>query len=317
MKRIIVTGGTGFLGSNLCIKLINDGNIVICIDNNYTGNMENIDKLMSNKRFIFVNHDICKPLDISVKIDQIYNLACPASPYAYQGEHSIDTIKICVVGTLNILELAKKNNATMLQASTSEVYGDPLEHPQREDYYGNVNPIGVRSCYDEGKRCAESLIFNYWKYEGVDIKVVRIFNTYGPNMDINDGRVVSNFICQALTDRDITVYGNGTQTRSFCYVDDLIDAMIRMMNSQKGITGPINIGNPSEFSIYDLANIILSKVCSKSKIVYKKLPEDDPVVRCPDITLARKKLGWVPKISLDKGLDRTILYFKNKIKNTI
>ena len=249
MKTILVTGGTGFLGSNLCRRLIDDGHRVICVDNNYTGRLSNVSRLLNNPNFKFVNHDICQPLAVDEHLDQIYNLACPASPPAYQGKHSIETTKTCVFGAINMLELAKAHRATILQTSTSEVYGEPLVHPQVESYRGNVNPNGIRSCYDEGKRCAESLFFDYWRHEGVDIKVIRIFNTYGPNMDPNDGRVVSNFICQALRGEDITVYGDGHQTRSFCYVDDLIEAMVRMMNSPKDFQGPVNTGNPGEFTI--------------------------------------------------------------------
>lgn len=314
MKTILVTGGTGFLGSNLCARLISDNNRVICLDNNYTGRMENISSLLNNSGFRFIKHDVCEPLDfIDEKIDQIYNLACPASPSAYQGSYSIKTTKTCVLGAINVLELAKKHQATILQTSTSEVYGEPLVHPQVETYRGNVNPIGIRSCYDEGKRCAESLFFDYHRHEGVDIKVVRIFNTYGPNMDPNDGRVVSNFICQALSGQDITIYGDGSQTRSFCFVDDLMEVLVKMMNSPKDFTGPVNIGNPEEYTVGELATKIVSKINGKSKIVYKALPSDDPTVRRPDITLARKNLNWEPKISLDEGLDRTILYFKTQI----
>lgn len=314
MKTVLVTGGTGFLGSNLCQKLLGDNYRVICVDNNYTGRLCNVKNLLSNRNFRFIEHDVCEPLCIDdEKIDQIYNMACPASPPAYQGEHSIQTTKTCVLGAINILELAKKHNATVLQTSTSEVYGEPLVHPQKENYRGNVNPIGIRACYDEGKRCAESLFFDYYRHEGVDIKVVRIFNTYGPNMDPNDGRVVSNFICQALSGKDITIYGNGSQTRSFCYVDDLIEALIRMMNSQAGFTGPVNIGNPGEFTIRELAEMVIEKIGGQAKVVYKDLPSDDPTQRRPDICLAKEKLGWEPKIKLNEGLDRTIEYFKTQI----
>ena len=313
MKKILVTGGTGFLGSNLCIRLINEGNRVICVDNNYTGRMSNVACIIDNSNFRFIEQDICESFDVDEKIDQIYNLACPASPPAYQGKHSIATTKTCVYGAINMLELAKKHNATILQASTSEVYGEPLVHPQAEGYRGNVNPNGIRACYDEGKRCAESLFFDYHRHEGVNIKVVRIFNTYGPNMDPNDGRVVSNFICQALLGQDITVYGDGSQTRSFCYVDDLIEAMIRMMNSEEGFTGPVNIGNPGEFTIKELAEMVAEKVDGASKMVYKDLPSDDPTQRRPDITLARTKLGWEPKVQLSEGLNKTIAYFRTQI----
>lgn len=310
MKTILVTGGTGFLGSNLCQRLIREGNKVICVDNNYTGNLSNVSMIMDHPNFTFINHNIIEPLETSEHLDQIYNLACPASPPAYQGKAAIMTTKTCVFGALNMLELAKKHAATILQSSTSEVYGEPLVHPQVETYRGNVNPNGIRACYDEGKRCAESLFFDYHREEGVDIKVIRIFNTYGPFMDPQDGRVVSNFICQALQGKDITIYGDGSQTRSFCYVDDLIEAMIRMMNSPKGFTGPVNTGNPGEFTIKQLAEKIISKIGGNSKIVYKNLPADDPTQRRPDITKAKIELGWEPKIKLDEGLDKTIPYFR-------
>lgn len=313
MSTILVTGGTGFLGSNLCKRLVDEGNKVICVDNNYTGRMSNVSEIMNHPNFKFIEHDVCNPLEISEYIDQIYNMACPASPPAYQGSYSIKTTKTCVFGAINMLELAKKHNATILQTSTSEVYGEPLVHPQVESYRGNVNPNGIRACYDEGKRCAESLFFDYHRHEGVDIKVVRIFNTYGPNMDPNDGRVVSNFICQALLGQDITIYGDGHQTRSFCYVDDLIEVMIQMMNSEKGFTGPVNIGNPGEFTIKELAEMVVTKVGGNSKVVYKDLPADDPTQRRPDITLAKTKLNWEPQIQLSEGLDKTITYFKTQI----
>ena len=282
MNTVLVTGGTGFLGSNLCIRLIKEGNRVICLDNNYTGRLSNVESIRDNPNFMFVEQDVCSPLVFdNQEINQIYNLACPASPPAYQGSYSIKTTKTCVYGAINVLELAKKHCARVLQASTSEVYGEPLVHPQVESYRGNVNPNGVRACYDEGKRCAESLFFDYWRHEGVDIKVIRIFNTYGPNMDPNDGRVVSNFICQALSGQDITIYGDGSQTRSFCYVDDLIEVMIRMMNSPKDFTGPINTGNPKEFTIKELAEMVVSKIGGTSKVVYKDLPADDPTQRRP------------------------------------
>ncbi|MCV3406120.1 SDR family oxidoreductase [Campylobacter lari] len=312
MKTILITGGSGFLGSNLCQRLVDD-NHIICVDNNYTGRMENINHLLSHPNFTFIHHDICNPLKIETKLDQIYNFACPASPPAYQGSHAIKTTKTSVYGAINMLELAKEHKATIMQASTSEVYGDPLIHPQSEDYRGNVNPIGIRACYDEGKRCAESLFFDYHRHENVDIKVIRIFNTYGPNMDPNDGRVVSNFICQALSGKDITIYGDGSQTRSFCYVDDLIDIIIKVMNSPKDFQGPINTGNPGEFTIKDLAQKVIEKTGSKSQIIYKDLPLDDPTQRRPDITLAKSKFDWEPKINLDKGLDKTIEYFKKNI----
>lgn len=311
--RILVTGGTGFLGSNLCFRLIERGDEVICVDNNYTGSLDNVKELSENPKFTFILHDIMEPLKIDGPLDQIYNLACPASPPAYQGKHSITTTKTCVLGAINMLELAKEKGARILQTSTSEVYGEPLVHPQVESYRGNVNPIGIRACYDEGKRCAESLFFDYHRHEGVDIKVIRIFNTYGPKMDPKDGRVVSNFICQALRGEDLTIYGDGTQTRSFCYVDDLISAMVAMMNSEKGFTGPVNTGNPGEFTMKELADKILQKVNTSSKIVYRDLPKDDPTQRRPDISLAKEKLGWAPEIALDEGLDRTIAYFKEKL----
>lgn len=313
MKTILVTGGTGFLGSNLCARLVSEGNRVLCVDNNYTGRMSNIAGLMDNPNFRFIEHNIINPLTVDEKLDQIYNMACPASPPAYQGKAAIMTTKTCVFGAINMLELAKKHNAIILQTSTSEVYGEPLVHPQVETYRGNVNPNGIRACYDEGKRCAESLFFDYWREEGVDIKVIRIFNTYGPNMDPQDGRVVSNFICQALRGEDITIYGDGSQTRSFCYVDDLIEAMVRMMNSPKDFTGPVNTGNPGEFTIKELAEKVVAKIGGKSKVVYRDLPKDDPTQRRPDITLAKSKLGWEPKVQLDEGLDKTIAYFKTQI----
>ncbi|MCV3396619.1 UDP-glucuronic acid decarboxylase family protein [Campylobacter sp. RKI_CA19_01116] len=312
MKTILITGGSGFLGSNLCQRLVDD-NHIICVDNNYTGRMENINHLLSHPNFTFIHHDICNPLKIETKLDQIYNFACPASPPAYQGNHAIKTTKTSVYGAINMLELAKEHKATIMQASTSEVYGDPLIHPQSEDYRGNVNPIGIRACYDEGKRCAESLFFDYYRHENVDIKVIRIFNTYGPNMDPNDGRVVSNFICQALSGKDITIYGDGSQTRSFCYVDDLIDIIIKVMNSPKDFQGPINTGNPGEFTIKELAQKVIEKTNSKSQIIYKDLPLDDPTQRRPDITLAKSKFDWEPKVNLDEGLDKTIEYFKKNI----
>ncbi len=311
MNTILVAGGTGFLGSNLCTRLVREGNKVICIDNNYTGSIDNIANLLNNPNFTFIEHDIILPFDTKENINQIYNLACPASPPAYQGKHSITTTLTCVLGSKNLLDLAKRKCATILQASTSEIYGEPLVHPQIETYLGNVNPIGVRACYDEGKRVAESLFFDYHRYENVDIKVIRIFNTYGPRMNPQDGRVVSNFICQALQGKNITIYGSGNQTRSFCYVDDLIEAMIRMMNSEKGFTGPINIGNPGEFTILELAEKIIKKLGNSCKIIHYDLPKDDPSKRCPDISLAQKKLDWEPLVQLDEGLDKTITYYKD------
>lgn len=309
MKRILITGGAGFIGSHLCERLLNKGNEVICLDNYFTGSKTKILHLLDNPLFELVRHDITQPYYIEV--DQIYNLACPASPIHYQV-NPIKTIKTSVMGSINMLGLAKRIKAPILQASTSEVYGDPQVHPQKEDYWGFVNPIGSRSCYDEGKRCAESLFFNYHLKNGVDIKVVRIFNTYGPNMDSNDGRVVSNFIVQALNGEDITIYGDGAQTRSFMYVDDCVEGMIRMMNTEKGYPGPLNIGNPVETTVSELAEKILELTESRSKIIYKPLPEDDPIKRNPDISAARKKLNnWEPKVALDDGLKRTIAYFES------
>ncbi|MDR1595996.1 MAG: SDR family oxidoreductase [Puniceicoccales bacterium] len=313
MVTALVTGGSGFLGSNLCKRLINDGDRIICVDNNSTGKLENVKELLKKKNFKFLEHDIIKPLKVEEKIDKIYNFACPASPPAYQGKNAIFTTKTCVIGAINMLELAKDHGATILQASTSEVYGDPLVHPQSEDYRGNVNPVGIRSCYDEGKRCAESLFFDYHREEGIGIKVVRIFNTYGPNMAPDDGRVISNFICQALTQGDITVYGDGTQTRSFCYVDDMVEIIVRVMNGPRDFTGPVNVGNPMEFTINELAAKILDKILTSSKIVYRRLPSDDPVRRKPDTSLANKKFGWSPEMTLDDGLAVTIDYFKGVI----
>lgn len=313
MLNILVTGGTGFVGANLCHRLIADGHRVICLDNNYTGSLENVSDLLGIPRFSFVEHDVIYPFDCPEKLDRIYNLACPASPPAYQGDRSIFTTKTCVLGALNMLELAKKNGARILQSSTSEVYGEPLEHPQAESYRGNVNPIGIRACYDEGKRCAESLFFDYHRHEGVDIRVIRIFNTYGPLMDPNDGRVVSNFICQALRGEDITIYGEGQQTRSFQYIDDLIEGMVRMMENPQGFTGPVNLGNPGEFTIRQLADIILQKIETTSRLVQRPLPSDDPTQRRPNITLAGEQLGWKPGIPLSEGLDRTIAYFRKRI----
>ena len=308
MNRVLVTGGAGFLGSHLCERLLKEGNDVICVDNLFTGTKVNIAHLMSNPYFEFIRHDVTNPL--YVEIDQIYNLACPASPIHYQY-NPIKTTKTSVLGALNMLGLAKRTNARILQASTSEVYGDPEVHPQPESYRGCVNTIGPRSCYDEGKRVAETLFFDYHRQHGVDIKVMRIFNTYGPRMHPNDGRVVSNFIMQALRGEDITIYGDGSQTRSFCYVDDLIDGMIRLMNSRDGLTGPINMGNPGEFTMKQLAYKVIELTGSQSKLVYQALPQDDPTQRQPIIDLAKKELDWEPTISLEDGLAKTIAYFKN------
>ena len=314
MTTSLITGGTGFLGSNLCARLLREGRRVLCVDNNYTGRMENIAELQGNANFRFEEHDVCTPFDPGEQVDEIYNLACPASPPAYQGRHSIDTTRTCVLGALNMLDLAKEHGARILQASTSEVYGEPLESPQKETYRGNVNPIGVRACYDEGKRCAESLFFDYHRHEGVSIRVIRIFNTYGPKMDPKDGRVVSNFICQALRGEDITIYGDGSQTRSFCYVDDLIEGMVRMMAVEdETFTGPVNLGNPCEFSIRELADIVLAKVGGNSKLVHRELPSDDPTQRRPDISLAQSELNWSPQVPLVQGLDTTIEYFRTQI----
>ena len=307
MKRVLVTGGAGFLGSHLCEKLLAEGNDVICVDNLFTGTKENIAHLMSNPYFEFIRHDVTNPL--YVEIDQIYNLACPASPIHYQY-NPIKTTKTSVIGALNMLGLAKRTNARILQASTSEVYGDPEIHPQPEAYRGCVNTIGPRSCYDEGKRVAETLFFDYHRQHSVDIKVMRIFNTYGPRMHPNDGRVVSNFIMQALRGEDITIYGDGNQTRSFCYVDDLIDGMVHMMNSRDGFTGPVNMGNPDEFTMKQLAYKVIELTGSNSKLIYQPLPQDDPTQRQPIIDLAKKELGWEPKIKLEDGLLKTIDYFR-------
>ncbi|GHT80543.1 NAD-dependent dehydratase [Spirochaetia bacterium] len=306
--RSLVTGGAGFLGSHLCKRLISEENDVICLDNFFTGQKQNVAPLIGNPYFELVRHDVTFPYYIEV--DRIFNLACPASPPHYQHD-PVQTTKTSVHGAINMLGLAKRTHARILQASTSEVYGDPAVHPQVESYWGNVNPIGIRSCYDEGKRCAETLFFDYHRQHHVEIKVVRIFNTYGPNMHPNDGRVVSNFIMQALRNDNITIYGNGQQTRSFCYVDDLIDAFILMMNSPADFTGPVNIGNPGEFTMLELAEKVITLTGSASKIVYEPLPADDPKQRKPDITLAKQKLNWQPKVSLEDGLKETIAYFKH------
>ena len=310
-KRILLTGGAGFIGSHLCRRLLDEGHEVLCVDNLYTGTKANILEFFNNKRFEFIRHDVTFPL--YAEVDQIYNLACPASPIHYQLD-PVQTTKTSVHGAINMLGLAKRTKARILQASTSEVYGDPEIHPQIEAYWGRVNPIGPRACYDEGKRCAETLFFDYYRQHQLDIRVVRIFNTYGPNMHPNDGRVVSNFIIQALQNHDITIYGDGSQSRSFQYIDDFIEGVVRMMNNEEGFIGPVNIGNPDEFTIKELAEKILSLLPdSKSKIVYKPLPQDDPRQRQPDISLAKEKLGWEPKTKLNEGLIETIEYFRTVI----
>lgn len=311
-KRVLVTGGAGFLGSHLCERLLEAGNDVLCVDNLFTGTKDNIIHLLSNPHFEFMRHDVTFPL--FVEVDEIYNLACPASPIHYQMD-PVQTTKTSVHGAINMLGLAKRINAKIFQASTSEVYGDPSVHPQKEDYWGNVNPIGIRSCYDEGKRCAETLFFDYHRQMGLDIKVARIFNTYGPKMHPNDGRVVSNFIVQALTSQDITIYGDGSQTRSFCYVDDLIESFIRLMATPDGFTGPVNVGNPGEFTILELAKQVIDITGSSSQIIHKPLPSDDPMQRCPDISLAKAHMNWEPEIQLRQGLTKTIAYFDNFLKN--
>lgn len=310
-KRILVTGGAGFIGSHLCERLLQEGHEVLCVDNFFTGTKQNIVHLMDNPYFEIIRHDIRFPL--YVEVDEIYNLACPASPIHYQKD-PVQTIKVSVLGSINMLGLAKRLRIKILQASTSEVYGDPEVHPQPETYWGNVNPIGPRACYDEGKRCAETLFFDYHRQHGIKIKVVRIFNTYGPRMHPNDGRVVSNFIVQALRNEPITVYGDGTQTRSFCYVDDMVEGIINMMNSPDDFIGPVNLGNPEEYRIIDLARKIIDLTGSKSKIIFKPLPKDDPKRRRPDITLAKEKLSWEPKTSLEEGLQKTIEYFEKLLR---
>jgi UDP-glucuronate decarboxylase len=312
-KRILVTGGAGFLGSHLCETLLSQGHEVICADNFFTGRRSNIVHLLPNPYFEVIRHDVCFPL--YVEVDEIYNLACPASPIHYQSD-PVQTTKTSIHGAINMLGLAKRLKVRILQASTSEVYGDPEIHPQTEDYWGHVNPIGRRSCYDEGKRCAETLFFDYHHQTGLQIKVARIFNTYGPRMYPNDGRVVSNFIIQALTGQDITVYGDGSQTRSFCYVDDLIDGLIRLMNSPQEFTGPVNLGNPNELTIRELAEKVIEMTGSSSKINWEPLPTDDPVRRRPDITLAKKNLNWQPRVDLAKGLENTIAYFREFYLNS-
>jgi len=311
LKKILVTGGAGFVGSHLCKKLLDEGNEVICLDNFYTGNKNNISGLLSNKSFELLRHDVTFP--IYLEIDQIYNLACPASPIHYQTD-PVQTTKTSVHGAINMLGLAKRTKSKILQASTSEVYGDPTIHPQIESYWGNVNPVGIRSCYDEGKRCAETLFFDYYRQHKLKIKVARIFNTYGPHMHINDGRVVSNFIIQALKGEDMTIFGDGTQTRSFCYVSDLVEALIKLMDSDDNFIGPVNLGNPDEFTMNELADLVIKLTNSSSKIVQKRLPEDDPKQRQPDITLAQTKLDWEPRVMLEEGLILTIRYFKNVLK---
>lgn len=308
MKRILVTGGAGFIGSHLCTRLINEGNDVICLDNFFTGSKKNVIHLIGNPNFELVRHDVINPFH--AEVDEIYNLACPASPVHYQY-NAIKTIKTSVMGAINMLGLAKRVNAKILQASTSEVYGDPIIHPQTESYWGNVNPIGIRSCYDEGKRCAEALFMDYHRQNGVRIKIIRIFNTYGPKMHPNDGRVVSNFIVQAIRGQDITLFGDGTQTRSFQYVDDLIEGMMRLMASKDELIGPVNIGNPNEFTIKELAEKVIALTGSSSGFIHKSLPSDDPKQRQPDISFAKKTLGWSPVVELEEGLTKTIAYFRN------
>jgi UDP-glucuronate decarboxylase len=308
-NRVLVTGGAGFLGSHLCDKLIASGAGVLCLDNFFTGSKNNVAHLLANPNFELIRHDVTEP--ILLEVDQIYNLACPASPVHYQY-NPVKTVKTSVMGAINMLGLAKRVRARILQASTSEVYGDPLEHPQRETYWGHVNPIGIRSCYDEGKRLAETLMMDYHRQNNVDIRIIRIFNTYGPRMAVNDGRVVSNFIVQALRNQPITIYGNGTQTRSFCYVSDLLEGMWRLMNTE-GLTGPVNVGNPNEFTIRELAELVISMTGSRSEIVHLPLPQDDPVQRQPDVALAREKLGWAPVVMLKEGLAPTIAHFEREI----
>jgi UDP-glucuronate decarboxylase len=309
-KKILVTGGAGFIGSHLCEKLLELGHDVLCVDNYFTGNKDNIRHLMGNTSFELMRHDVTFPL--YVEADEIYNFACPASPVYYQKD-PVQTTKTSVHGAINMLGLAKRLNAKILQASTSEVYGDPEVHPQTEAYWGKVNPIGIRSCYDEGKRCAETLFFDYYRQHQLDVKVIRIFNTYGPKMQPDDGRVVSNFIVQALTNKELTMYGDGQQTRSFCFVSDLVEGIVRMMDSPKGFTGPVNLGNPTEFTMLELAEMVLKLTGSKSKIVFKPLPSDDPRQRKPDISLAKQNLSWQPGVNLEDGLKQTISYFRSTI----
>lgn len=310
-KKILITGGAGFLGSHLADKLLKDGHEVICLDNYFTGNKDNIIHLLDNPYFELIRHDVT--MSFYIEVDEIYNLACPASPIQYQV-NPIKTIKTSVAGALNMLGLAKRINSKILQASTSEVYGDPEVHPQKEDYWGHVNPIGFRACYDEGKRCAEALFMNYHRQNNVKIKIARIFNTYGPRMDPHDGRVVSNFIVQALKGKPLSIYGDGKQTRSFCYVDDLIDGLVRLMDTGDDFTGPVNIGNPGEFTILELAEKVIQMTNSRSKLIFEPLPEDDPIQRQPDITLAKSKLNWQPNVKLEEGLKHTIDYFSTIVK---
>ncbi len=309
-KRVLVTGGSGFLGSHLCDRLVSEGHDVLCLDNFFTGTKKNIEHLLKEPNFELIRHDLAEP--ILLEVDEIYNLACPASPVHYQY-NPVKTIKTSVLGAIHMLGLAKRVKAKILQASTSEVYGDPIVHPQPESYWGNVNTIGIRSCYDEGKRCAETLFFDYHRQNKVNIRVVRIFNTYGPRMHPHDGRVVSNFIVQALQNKDISVYGKGNQTRSFCYVDDLIEGLLLMMNAADDFTGPVNMGNPGEFTILELAQMVIRLTQSRSRIIHHTLPQDDPMQRQPDITLAKSRLGWEPKVDLEEGLKKTIEYFKGSL----
>ncbi|MBT4370822.1 MAG: SDR family oxidoreductase, partial [Candidatus Marinimicrobia bacterium] len=313
-NRTLITGGAGFIGSHLCDRLLSEGHGVLCVDNYFTGTKSNIAHLLDNHQFELMRHDVTFPL--YVEMDQIYNMACPASPIHYQYD-PVQTTKTSVHGAINMLGLAKRTKARIFQASTSEVYGDPSQHPQTESYWGNVNPIGPRSCYDERKRCAESLFFDYFRQHNLDIKVGRIFNTYGPRMRPDDGRVVSNFIVQALTGKDITVYGKGDQTRSFCYVDDLVEGILRLMTTEKGVTGPMNLGNPIEYTILEIAEIVIDQIGSKSKIIFEPLPEDDPKQRQPDISFAKSELNWEPKTQLKEGLDKTIQYFEQTLSNNV
>ena len=313
-QKILITGGAGFIGSHLSKRLLDDGHDVLCVDNYFTGTKNNIAHLLDNHQFELMRHDVTFPL--YVEVDHIYNMACPASPIHYQYD-PVQTTKTSVHGAINMLGLAKRVNARIFQASTSEVYGDPTQHPQKESYWGNVNTIGPRSCYDEGKRCAETLFFDYFRQHNLDIKVGRIFNTYGPRMRPDDGRVISNFIVQALTEKDITVYGKGDQTRSFCYVDDLVEGILRLMTTEKGVTGPMNLGNPIEYTILEIAEIVIDQIGSKSKIIFEPLPEDDPKQRQPDISLAKSELNWEPKTQLKEGLDKTIQYFDQTLSNNV